>query len=442
MAQVQNESANSVLSKGLVETDDRNTPQNDNRASQFNDTINEVQSRRSVLHGPSHLDNRFEFKINLTSPSEPDKSANIKAYRRNDSLLGSNLPGHAPPPSESGLSELSQLTFLSIQPVIDRGNAIHMIWEQSQPEKPGHSTSNPHSQGSPDIDISWLDSSHMEPLDSSDHTNEITMEPVDDDEDVNRVTMEPTDDSEDIYSIENRICSSLVRSAFDGREYLPLDRLCRILSPSVVHNLMLQHFDNDKVWEYEREVLGTQDGTPVLPPRRRRILAILVLIDQVKRLPKFIEQGVDDTALPFHFNHIKSARRVTVSYMPHPQDETCAQESCPCRSPHPPDEPILRKFDVWPNRTAKEFTLWQSIIHVPFLKFPGDKIYFYDLYQDSTLPFDRYELQSTGGYGAVRKVTIHPSHYNCHVNSKVTIYPLLAFHQLLVVFTASLVFII
>ncbi|KAJ4170989.1 hypothetical protein NW754_007132 [Fusarium falciforme] len=88
---------------------------------------------------------------------------------------------------------------------------------------------------------------------------------------------------------------------------------------------------------------------------------------------------------------------------------------------------ILKKFDVWPCRTAKEFTLWQSIIHVPFLKFPGDRIYFYDLYQDSTLPFDLYELQETGGYGSVRKVTIHPSHYNCHGNSKVILDPLLAF---------------
>ncbi|WAO87710.1 Protein kinase domain-containing protein [Fusarium falciforme] len=244
------------------------------------------------------------------------------------------------------------------------------------------------------------------------------MESVDDNEDVNGVTMEPADDSEDVDSIENRICSSLVRSAFDAREYLPIDQLCKILSPSVVHNLLLQHFGNDKVLEYEREILGNQDETPVSPPRRRRILAILVLIDQVNRLPKFIKHGVDDTALPFHFNHIKPARRVTVSYMPHSPDEPRQKKDRTCQNPHRQNEPVLKKFDMWPCRIAKEFTLWQSIIHVPFLQFPGDKIYFYDLYQDSTLPFDRYELQSTGGYGSVRKVTIHPSHYNCHGNSK------------------------
>jgi len=445
MAQgVEDESANSLLSKGRVEAESRNAPQNDNSASQFDDTISEVQSRRRSLHGPSHLDNQFELKINPAS--EPDKSADTKAHRHNDSLLA----GHAPPPSDSGLSELSQLSFYSIQPVIDRGSAVHMTWEQSQPDNPGHSTSDHPSQGFSDIEISSLDSSHMEPLDSSNHANGATTEPVGDDEDVdepvngdeddNGVTMETADDSED-DSIQNRICSSLVRSAFDAREYLPLDQLCKILSPSVVHNLLLQHFDTDNASEYEREILGTQDETPALPPRRRRILAILVLIGQVKRLPKFIKHGVDDTALPFHFNHMKSKRRVTVSYMPHPQDEPRQEKGRTGQNTRRRDEPILKKFDTWPCRIAKEFTLWQSIIHVPFLQFPGDKIYFYDLYQDSTLPFDRYDLQSTGGYGSVRKVTIHPSHYNCHGNSKVTIHPLLTFRQLLVLFTASLVFI-
>ncbi|KAJ4206027.1 hypothetical protein NW767_003272, partial [Fusarium falciforme] len=424
---VQDEFANSVLGKGNVEADARNATQTDNGASQFDDTISEVQSRHRALKGPSHLDNQFVLSINPASPIEQNKGANTKAHRHNAHLLGNDLPDRAPPPSESGFSEFSQWTFCSIQPVIDRGNAVHMTWEESHPEKLGHSTSNPPSQGTPDIEISRLDDGHMEPLDSSNHTNGATMEHVDGNEDANRVTMESADDSEDVDSIENRICSSLVTSAFDAREYLPIDQLCKILSPSVVHHLLLQYFGDAKASEYEREVLGTQDGTPVSPPRRRRILAILVLIDQVKRLPKFIEHGVDDTALPFHFAHIKPSLVVTVSYMPHLQDETCQEKDCPCQNSDRKDQLILKKFDVWPCRTAKEFTLWQSIIHVPFLKFPGDRIYFYDLYQDSTLPFDLYELQETGGYGSVRKVTIHPSHYNCHGNSKVILDPLLAF---------------
>ncbi|RSL49640.1 hypothetical protein CEP54_012337 [Fusarium duplospermum] len=305
---VQDEVASSVLGKGHIEADARNVTQNDNGASQFDDTISEVQSRHRALKGPSHLDNQFALSVNLASPVERNRSANANAHRHNANLLGNDLRDRAPPPSESGVSELSQWTFCSIQPVIDRGNAVHMTWEQTQPEKHGHSTPSPPSQAMPDIEISRLDDGHMEPLDSPHHTKGGTMEPFDDNEDAKGVTMESADGSEDVDSIENRICSSLVPSAFDAREYLPLDQLCKILSPCVVHHLLVQHFGDAKALEYEREVIGTQDGTPVSPPRRRRILAILVLIKQVKRLPKFIEHGVDDTALPFHFAHIKPAR--------------------------------------------------------------------------------------------------------------------------------------
>ncbi|KAI8677918.1 Protein kinase domain-containing protein [Fusarium keratoplasticum] len=274
-------------------------------------------------------------------------------------------------------SELGQFTFFSIPVVSDRGNACHMKWEQSHLRKrdyyppSGHPTS---------------------PLDCLASSTPFEGEAI-----------ESTGDVEDSESIKNRICSLLQQSAFNAKDYLPLEQLCKVLSPSVVHQLLLQQFGPTKASEYEREVLGTQTSVPALPPRWQRIFAILVLIDQLKRLPKFIECGVDDTALPFHFTRIKSGPLVNVSYMP---------------NPYRPDDSILKEFDVWPYHTAQGFTLWQPIIHVPFLKFPGDRIYFYDLDQSSTLPFLQYDLQQTDGYGSVHKVTIHPSHYNSYKNSK------------------------
>jgi hypothetical protein len=220
--------------------------------------------------------------------------------------------------------------------------------------------------------------------------------------------MDPADDSVDVQSIRSRICDSLVLSAFDQRDYLPLDQLCEILSPAVVNQLLLQHFDEDKVSEYGVEVLGTRREVPPFPARRRRIFAILVLIDQVRRLPKFIENNVDDRQLPLQFDNIEKPKRAKrVTYI--------TQQS---------DVSILTEFDVWPTHSALDFILWQRIINVPFLMFPVDRICFYNLPQDCTLPFDSYGIQENGGYGNVYQATLHPSHWNCSESSKVTLDPL------------------
>lgn len=216
--------------------------------------------------------------------------------------------------------------------------------------------------------------------------------------------MEPADDFVDVDSIKTRICSSLIPSAFNSREYLPLDQLFEILSPVVVNQLLLQHFSRDKASEYETEVLGTRRQVPPLPPRRRRIFAILVLINQVKRLPTFIKNNVEDSQLPLQFARIKEKTRVRVSYAINRGDQSTATE-----------------FDVWPSVSAQDFILWQGIINVPFLMFPEDRIYFYDLAQDCTLPFDTYDLQEAGGYGTVYQVTVHPSHCNYGEEPKVSL---------------------
>ncbi|RSL99221.1 hypothetical protein CEP52_009892 [Fusarium oligoseptatum] len=214
--------------------------------------------------------------------------------------------------------------------------------------------------------------------------------------------MEPADGVEDVDSIRNEICSSLAKSAFDGRRYLPLDQLCKILSPSVVRQFLLRYFEESKVSEYEIEVLGSQDGDTPVPPRRRRIFAILVMAKQVNRLAKFIEDNVDDTALPLHFDQVEKPKRESqVSYTLHRQDEVCQQGGHDRHNENQQDQHMTKEFDMWPCDVAQDFMLWQPIIHVPFFKFPGDKIYFYDLRQDSVLPFGEYDQQETGGYGSV-----------------------------------------
>ncbi|KAJ4328821.1 hypothetical protein N0V84_000608 [Fusarium piperis] len=146
---------------------------------------------------------------------------------------------------------------------------------------------------------------------------------------------------------------------------------------------------------------------------------------QVDRLAKFVEDNIDDRALPLHFDQVEKPRRESrVSCTLHRPDETFQQGAYPCQDEaHRQDELMTKVFDVWPCDAAEDFMLWQPKIHVPFFKFPRDKIYFYDLGQDSVLPFGDYDQQETGGYGSVRKATIHSSHHDGRRLSKASPIP-------------------
>ncbi|KAM5355081.1 hypothetical protein ACJ41O_001727 [Fusarium nematophilum] len=203
-----------------------------------------------------------------------------------------------------------------------------------------------------------------------------------------------------VHSVGNQICDSLEVSAFDEKSYLPLDRLSEIFAPEVVRKLLHQHFDESTADKYEAEVLGTgRCSDSPLGPRRRRIFAILVLVEEITRLKEFVDKKIDDSGLPLTFERKKGRTR---------------KVSCAGHELAQPDG----SFAEWPSKTAEKFRLYQQTIHVPFFKLPGHEVSFYDLQQDSTLPFSRYESPQSGGYGSVQKVSIHHAHHDSGGHSK------------------------
>lgn len=378
--------------------------------------INSTASQRTrVFDRSSYVANEFNG-VKVLVDKGSNQHSNTRIYVHDASRLGSDLHDGAQAKgftrSASDASDISKLSFFSIELVSDRGNAAHMNWEQSWLKQHNghtpyaHSTSHHSPHGASGPGASRPDENQVEPAASSILFSE--------------VATESADGVIDVEFVRNKICSALVKSAFSTRNYLPLDQLCEILSPYMVRQLLLKHFDETKASEYEREVIGTQDGDNPLPARRRRIFAILVMIYQVNRIARFIEENVDDTALPLHFERIQGPGRQAnrVSYKLQREDEPYQRETYLRQHDNRQDEPVTKDFDVWPCHTAQDFIMWQPIIHVPFFQFPGDRIYFYDLRQDSILPFEDYDQQESGGYGSVRKATIHSSHHNREGNSK------------------------
>lgn len=289
--------------------------------------------------------------------------------------LGRLRPHHTLSESGSGVSDWS---FASIEPIYDRGSEVHQEWEESVVvnQSPLPPAMLPHPQQTLTQDTRRLQTVKLE-------------------------------------SVGEEICTSFKKSAFDGRKYIPLDRLCDILSHDVVLELLRQHADSSELGhDKDRglesrlvEILGTRpvrsdgDGDGIgkgksallLPPRRRRIFAILVLIEKIGILDELIQAGVDDKALPLTFDHDPDRNEwYMVSHSSGPK---------------------IRLRVPWSSRVKERFLSYQETIHVPFFKFPGDVIYFYDLGHGSTLPFSSYEPRGVGGYGSVHKVRIHQAHH-------------------------------
>ncbi|CAM1509805.1 Fc.00g001400.m01.CDS01 [Cosmosporella sp. VM-42] len=354
------------------------------------------------IEGPSFRDNEFQTPTKepprLELPASEDGfSTKARAARCPGFGLGINTALQVPPPGSASESGRSDLSFASIVTVNDRGAEAHMAWEESilsghaHQKFPGHPSASTVRGNSRSLTKSVMKESEQSDFQGSsgqrDEANSSTV-----------------GNGIDVESIGNEICDSFEQSAFNDSYYLSLDRLREILAPHVVWQLLRQEFDASTAARFEVEVLGNRSSDPkanLSRPRRRRIFAILILVGTVKRLKEFIDSGIDDTNLPFIFEPKKGPRSQT--------------ELCYCT--HDRFRPY-RFFARWPSKTAQDFSHYQQAIHVPFFKFPGDEISFYDLHHESTLPFRYYEAHESGGYGSVRKAGIHHAHHDYNGNTE------------------------
>lgn len=277
--------------------------------------------------------------------------------------------------SQSEASQ-SDLGFSSLEPIKDRGMEAHLAWQKST--TPASSAA-----ASPTTSPTSNESSPRA------RGSGATLRRTRNQGSTSRRT-QSIRDSINIESICDQICDAFLISAFNQKSYLPLDQLHQIITPTVVRSLLRQQFREDKIRDLEHAIFGDQGSDT--KPRRRRIFTVLILVGRIERIQDFIDKDIDDTALPFIFESTRSSR--VVQKVLHTNTD-------------PPKE-----FTRWPSKLAHDFSHYQQVVHVPFLKFPDERIYFYHLQHQATLPFKQYTLRDSGGYGSVRQAEIHHAHHN------------------------------
>ncbi|OHE97894.1 hypothetical protein CORC01_06757 [Colletotrichum orchidophilum] len=268
--------------------------------------------------------------------------------------------------SEAGRSDCS---FLSIVPIQDMGHSAHIEWESSEIANDACG-----------VGIEVLPSTSLVPQ-----------------------PQENANDYVDVQTMSDAMIAASITSASDDMNFLPLDALRRIVTPSAVQRLLghaFPHFKPKVINSWVSRISGEQDEPKTkVQPKRRKIFAILILMEQVQLIEDFIKNGIDDKNLPLEIK--RNAKQ-----KPFIQLQT--QEGC-----------VLSCFNHWRTKHVNDFVQNQQTICTPFFKLPGAEVHYYEIKSKTILPFEKYDLVQIGGYGSVRKVRIHCAHYSRDVGSKV-----------------------
>ncbi|KAF4463084.1 serine threonine kinase [Fusarium albosuccineum] len=182
--------------------------------------------------------------------------------------------------------------------------------------------------------------------------------------------------------VDQCINDSLKQDLFNKEKYfLPHRKLTAICRREAVYTYLRKYFDEAKASSHAAYVCGTA----------KEIFAILVLIDEVSIISKFVEEGINDGHLPFDGSHGKAVL-------------------WKCGSSE--GDPI-ELFHGSTNKTRREFYNKQWWVHVPVLaRDKDDRARQYDLPSGTVLPWTFVSKDEIpGGFGKVRQVKMHKDHH-------------------------------
>ncbi|XXH02378.1 hypothetical protein Hte_008753 [Hypoxylon texense] len=180
------------------------------------------------------------------------------------------------------------------------------------------------------------------------------------------------------------------RSAGGNEDYLPLDAFEAIFNIETIKSIVKEtHPKSAKpMWrEMVARIIGTKPNEGY-----RRILGILVLMDQASCIGEFIREGITDTDLPIPKSHSDDE-----------ESETRNRLHTLFKSRH-------RNF-------IELFYIYQRRLFVPFFDIQEGKLRSYTFGPETVLPWKDYTKKTDGGIGLVHRIQIHPKHHNFKISN-------------------------
>ncbi|EKJ69263.1 hypothetical protein FPSE_10516 [Fusarium pseudograminearum CS3096] len=215
-----------------------------------------------------------------------------------------------------------------------------------------------------------------------------------------------------VDKLSNAFWKEAETSAVGGKaKFLPLHKLKALINPDSAQEL----FESLSIPQHHVERLIRDIFTPHRPleyhtarhgndfkerPSLRRIFAILVGIGHVAEIQRFIDQGIDDSALPI--------------IMVTEKEKLAGIEFRSMGDPHMDSEKLNQCFAQYSETHLNLFELYQKLINVPFFLFPGQDstVCFYELERSCVLPIIYAGEPNVSGNGSVKQIAIHHAHHN------------------------------
>ena len=179
--------------------------------------------------------------------------------------------------------------------------------------------------------------------------------------------------------------------ASDNAKFIPISEMESILTQQTVQDVLKQVFPELQSTESRPDLDKlTQD----ICPSRRRLFALLLLIENARCIKCFVKCSVTDMEFPF-----TQAPNSSDSARIHPKGDDGYERPLDC-------------FSNWKHHEVEWFLHSQHAVASPFFDLRPESLYFYPLPKDSVLPFIESEQAGEGGHSNVWKVLIHPAHHN------------------------------
>jgi len=227
---------------------------------------------------------------------------------------------------------------------------------------------------------------------------------------------ETYDSSTEQLSFGETIRAALKESQTTAKgKYLPLDALDTTVTRDRVLQELTHHkvrppeelsFLTDRIWEVV--TLPSSAEPRRKNPRkttRRKIFAILGLMEKFEEIVGFVDNGLYDSDLPFMLSDGK--RPGLLQLYQKVEDDNL--------NPIP-------LFEKWKAHELESFANYQWQLTAPYFRLSTEdkpKVRHYNLEDNSILPFieddevKRNSGRNGGGFGDVWRVKIHPAHHNC-----------------------------
>ncbi|KAK1770229.1 kinase-like domain-containing protein [Phialemonium atrogriseum] len=213
------------------------------------------------------------------------------------------------------------------------------------------------------------------------------------------------EDLEDERRMKDILEDGKDRHVCDRTKYfLPLGKLDSICQTAKVEKeLIREGFSQHDAEKYAQEVCGNPEHERNEVDSRRKIFAILALIDKVKSIKCFIKEGIRDRDLPFIDTEDQSNTPKLERRDPDNRERT-VEVSC---------------FKEWRVGSIRAFYATQWEILGPFIgKDENDTVVLYELRNEAIMPWTEYEpMHQDSGYSHVSRVKIHADHHGFQCDS-------------------------